>query len=150
MEEPTTASAIISFVEKLEDNSSRFYEDLAERYVESRETFLAFAKESKKNKVLVTRTYQETITDAIEACFSFRGLNLSDYLAETTLTEDTSYSSALKMAVELEEKASKFYLDVAEQSKSLLATIPRAFKIVAEIRNNRKLKLKSLVDKLKY
>jgi len=100
--------------------------------------------------VLVTRTYQETITDAIEACFSFRGLNLSDYLAETTLTEDTSYSSALKMAIELEEKSSKFYLDVAEQSKSLLATIPRAFKIVAEIRNNRKLKLKSLVDKLKY
>ena len=148
MEEPTTASAIISFVEKLEGNSLKFYEDLAERYVESRETFLAFAKESKKNKVLVTRTYQETITDAIEACFSFRGLNLSDYLAETTLTEDMSYSNALKMAIELEEKASKFYLDVAEQSKSLLATIPRAFRKVAERRNNRKLKLKSLLSSI--
>lgn len=66
-----------------------------------------------------------------------------------TLTEDISYSDALKMAIELEEKASKFYLDVAEQSKSLLATIPRAFRKVAERRNNCKLKLKSLLDKLK-
>ena len=149
MEEPTTASAIISFAKKLEDNSSKFYEDLAERYAEGGETFLAFAKESKKSKVLVTRTYQETITDAIEACFSFRGLNLRECLAETTLTEGMSYSDALKMAIELEEKASKFYLDAAEQSKSLLATIPRAFRKVAEGRNNRKLKLKSILDSLR-
>jgi len=150
MEEPTTASAIISFVEKLEGNSLKFYEELAEMYVQNRETFLAFAEESKKNKVLVTRTYEETITDAIEACFSFKGLNLSDYLTETTLTKGMSYSDALKTAIELEEKAVKFYSDVAERSKSLLATIPRAFRKVAERRNNRKLKLKSLLGELKH
>lgn len=150
MEEPTTASAIISFTEKLEGNSSKFYEELAEMYVQDRETFLAFAEESKKNKVLVTRTYEETITDAIEACFSFKGLNLSDYPTETTLTKGMSYSDALKTAIELEEKAVKFYSDVAEQSKSLLATIPRAFRKVAERRNDRKLKLKSLLGKLRH
>jgi len=150
MEEPTTASAIISFAEKLEGNSSNFYEELAEMYVQDRETFLAFADESKKNKVLVTRTYQETITDAIEACFSFKGVNLSDYLTQTTLTKGMSYSDALKTAIELEEKAVKFYSDVAERSKSLLATIPRAFRKVAERRNDRKLKLKSLLDKLRH
>jgi len=148
MEEPTTASAIISFAEKLEDDSSEFYEELAEMYLQDRETFLAFAEEGKKNKVLLTRTYQETITDAIEACFSFRGLKLSNYLAEMTLTEGMSYSNALKMAIELEEKASNFYSDVAEQSKSLLATIPRAFRKVAERRNDRKLKLKSLLSSI--
>jgi len=140
---PTTCSAIISFAEKLEDNSSKFYEELAKKYTEGKETFLAFAQESRKNKMLVTRTYQETITDAIEACFI--QINLSDYLAETTWKEGMSYYDALKKAIELEEKASKFYLDAAERSKSLLATIPRAFRKVAERRNNHKLKLKSLL-----
>lgn len=149
MEEPNvTASAIISFAEKLEDESSKFYNKLAERYTEGKETFLSFVKESTKNKVLVIRTYQETISDALEACFSFKGLNLSDYLTETKLTEGVSYSDALKMAIQLEEKASKFYSDAAERSKSLLATIPRAFRKVAERRNNRKLKLKSLLKSL--
>jgi len=143
MGEPTTCSAIISFAEKLEDNSLKFYEELAEKYTEGKETFLAFAKESRMNKVLVTRTYQETITDAIEACFI--QINLSDYLAETTWKEGMSYHDALKRAIELEEKATKFYLDVAERAKSLLATIPRAFRKVAERRNNHKLKLKSLL-----
>jgi len=46
--------------------------------------------------------------------------------------------------MELEEKASKFWLDIAEQSASLLATIPRAFRKVAEKRSNRKMKIKSL------
>lgn len=146
LSEQTTCSAIISFAEKLESNSSKFYEELAEKYEENKEIFLAFAKEGRKNKVLVTRTYQETITDALEACFI--QIDLSNYLAETTLKEDMSYLDALKMAIELEEKASKFYFDAAEQSKSLLATIPRAFRKVAERRNNRKPKLKSLVESL--
>ena len=98
--------------------------------------------------MLVIRTYRETITDALEACFAFKGLNLNDYTVKTTLMEDTGYSDTLKMAIELEEKASEFYLDTAERSKSLLATIPRAFREVAERRSNRKLKLKSLLTSL--
>ena len=147
MSEQTTCSAIVSFVEKLEGKSSKFYEELAEKYTEGKETFLAFAKESRKNKVLVTRTYQETITDALEACFI--QINLNDYLTEPTSKEGMKYLDVLKIAMELEEKAGKFYLDAAERSESLLATIPRAFRKVAERRNNRKLKLKSLLDKLR-
>jgi rubrerythrin len=141
-----TASVIVSFAEKLEDSSSTFYERLAERFVESKEIFLTFAKESEKNKTSVVRTYRETITDALEAGFSFEGLDIRDYEAETTLTEDVSYSEALGIAIELEEKACKFYSDVAERSQSLLATIPRAFSRVAKRRSDRKLKLQSLLD----
>jgi len=145
MEKPSiTASAVINFAEKLEEDSSRFYEELAKRYGQSKDLFLSFAKESIDNKIFVSRTYRETITDAIEACFSFKGLNLNDYKFETTLAEGTSYSDALRKAMELEEKASKFWLDIAEQSASLLATIPRAFRKVAEKRSNRKMKIKSL------
>jgi rubrerythrin len=147
-ERNATASAVISFAEKLQDNTSKFYKELAKKYAENEETFLSFAIESMKNKVLVIRTYQETITDALEACFSFKGLNLNDYTVETRLTEETSYSDALKMAVELEQNASKFYLDIAERSESLLATIARAFRKVAERRSNRKPKLRSLLEDL--
>jgi hypothetical protein len=144
-----TASAIINFSEKLEDGSSRFYEKLAERFVQNKELFLSFAQESRKSKVLITRTYQETITDALEACFSFKGMSLDDYVVQTMLTEGTGYGDALKEAVELEEKACKFYLDAAECGKSLLATIPRAFKKVAEVRNKRRLRIVSLLDSAK-
>lgn len=143
-----TASAIISFAGKLEDSSSTFYEGLAERWVESKETFLTFAKEGRKNKTLVIRTYQETISDALEACFSFEGLDLRDHEVETALAEDASYAEALGMAIDLEERACAFYLDVAERSESLLATIPRAFKRVVKKRGKRKLELQSLREKV--
>jgi len=141
-----TTSAIISFTKELEDSSAEFYEELAKRWAENKEIFVTSVKESGKNKTLVNRTYQETISDALEAAFAFEGLNLKDHAVSTTLAKNASYSEALGTAIELEEKACKFYLDVAERSQSLLATIPRAFNRVAKIRGKRKLKLQSLLD----
>lgn len=142
-----TASAIINLVEKSEDNAIDFYQKLAQKYPENKETFLSFAEESRKNKVFVVRTYRETISDALEACFSFEGLNPKDFEAEATLSENTSLTEALKMAIELEEKASKFYIKVADMSKNLLATLPAAFKKVAEKRNSRRQALELLLRK---
>jgi len=139
-----TASVVITFAEKLEDESSSFYEKLAEKFAENKQTFLTFSAESKKNKVLIVRTYRETITDALEACYSFEGLNLDDY--DVKAVPEQTYSQSLNTAIQFEEKAREFYMDVAERSKSLLATIPMAFKKVAETRNNRKLRLKSLLE----
>ena len=139
MGEPiATASAIINLVEKYEDNAADFYQRLAQKYPKNKEDFLAYAEESKKNKILVVRTYRETITDALEACFSFEWLNPKDYETRTTIGEKTSLPEAIKMAIELEDKTSKFYIKVAELSKNLLATIPAAFKKVAQRRGNRK------------
>ncbi len=147
MGEPiATASAIINLVERFEDNAADFYQKLAQKYPKNREAFLSFAEESKKNKVLVVRTYRETITDALEACFSFEGLNPKDYEAKVSPSEKTNLSEALKMAIELEDKASKFYIKVADLS-NLLATIPAAFRKVAQRRSNRKQALESLLGK---
>ena len=148
MDEPVpTASAIISYSEKLEEESSRFYEKLAEKFSENKELFLGFAQQGRKNKVMITRTYQETISDALEACFSFKGLKLPDHTIQTSATENAGYAGALKTAIELEDKACRFYLDAAECGKTLLATIPRAFKKAAEERNKRRLKLETLLGK---
>ena len=141
-----TASATISFAKKLEDESAKFYEDLAQRYTEGKDTFLSFAKENGKNVVQIERAYYGVITDAIEGCFAFN-LNPDEYTVKTELAGEASYSEALDKAVEIEEKIIKFYSDAAEQSKSLMADVPRAFMIIAKKRDNRGAMLKSLLGK---
>ena len=141
---PVTASAVISFSQELESSSSRFYEELAQRFVECREAFLGFARDGNRNQLQITRTYQETITDALEASFSFQGLRLEDHLIELTIPVDMSLAKALGMAIDLEEKAVAFYEEVAERSRSLLATIPGAFRRVARRRRRRKAALEAM------
>jgi rubrerythrin len=143
-EKGVTASTIISFAKKLEEESFKFYKQMAEKYTINKDLFLSFSEECRKTKSMLITTYEETISDALEACF-VKGVDLSDYVIEATITNDTDYLTALNMAIKLEETASKFYFVTAEQSEYLLATISRALRKIAEIRSNRKNKLKSLL-----
>jgi rubrerythrin len=141
-----TASETISFAKQLENESAKFYEDLSKRYTKDKDVFLSFAKENGKNVVQIERAYYGVITDAIEGCFAF-DIEAGEYIFKTELAEKASYSEALDRAVEMEEKIIKFYLDAAEQSKSLMADVPRNFTLVAKKRNNRIPKLKLLVGR---
>ena len=141
--EINTASAAISFVKKLEEDSAKFYEDLSQKYAKDEEVLLSFAKENKKNIVQVERTYYGVISDALEGCFAFR-INTDDYELKTELAEGASYSDALGKAIEMEEIIIKLYSDAAEQSKSLMADVPRAFMMVVKKRSSRIPKLESL------
>ena len=106
--------------------------------------FAGFAKDCDKSSTTVVRTYQETITDALEAGYSFEGIALSNYAADVDLPEGADLSQAVAQAIALEDKAIAFYQDVAEASESLLATIPRAFKRVARTRRRRVDKLQGM------
>ena len=138
-----TASAVISFAKELEENSTRYYENLIQKYTQDKETFLAFIKENKKNIVLVQRVYYEGITDAIEGCFSFEGLDTDNYIFNQKLSADASYSNVLESAIKMEEKIQKFYLDSAEVSKSLMADISILFEMIAKKSGKRKIEIKS-------
>ena len=141
-----TTSAIISFAKKLEEDGAKFYEDLSQRYAKDEDAFLSFVKENRRNVVQIERAYYEVITDAIEGCFAF-DINPGEYTFETELAKDASYSDALGKALEMEEKMIEFYSDAAEQSKSLLADVPRAFVLTAKKRSNRGPKLRLLLGK---
>jgi len=143
--EINTASAAISFASKLEEDSANFYEDLHQRYPKSKDVFLTFAKENRKNVVQIERAYYGVITDALEGCFAFN-INSDEYTLKTELAEEASFPDALDKAVEIEEKMIKFYSDAAEQSKSLMADVPRAFTLIAMKREGRVSKLKSLLS----
>jgi hypothetical protein len=142
-----TASAIISFYSRLEDQTAKFYNDVAENeeYSMGRETFLAFAQENKKQKSMIRRTYQEVITDALEACFSFPNLHEDAYLIDSELTDTLSYKEVLEKAINIEDKSYNFCTEASEKSKDLLAGIPQAFKRVAKRKAKRKLLLQSLL-----
>ncbi len=143
--EINTASATISFARKLEEDSAKFYEDLPQKYPKGEDVFLAFAKENRKNIVQFERAYYEVISDALEGCFAFN-LNPEEYTLQTELAEAAGFSEALDQAVAIEERIIKFYSDAAEQSKSLMADVPRAFTLIVRKREGREAKLRSLLN----
>ena len=138
-----TASETLSFIRELEEKAAGFYEDLARRFPENGEDFLSFAKENRKYNKQIQMAYQSVITDAIEGCYAFN-LEKEDYTFETGLPENISLADAAYMAMAIEDKIIGCYNDGTEQSKSLLADVPRNFKIVVRKRNSRIPKLKSL------
>ena len=141
-----TASEVISFARRLENESAGLYQELSQRYPADGEVFLAYARENGKNVVQFERAYYGVISDAIEGAFAF-DIDPDEYTFETAQTGDTNFADILAKAIEMEEKIVKFYSDAAEQSKSLLADVPRVFVIIARKRNNRGTKLMSLLGK---
>jgi hypothetical protein len=139
-----TASEGISFARKLESDSAEFYESLAQRNTEDAEAFLAFAKENKKYIMQVERAYYGVITDAIEGCFAFN-IETDDYALKVDIQDETARPALLEQASEIEKTIIKFYSDAAEQSKSLMADVPRAFTLIARKRENRLASLDSLL-----
>lgn len=145
----TTASEVIRFAVELENRAAKFYEDLATRYPEAKEVFSSLVKENGKNKILVERTYNEVVTDALETGFSFQGFEADAYMIDVDLAQDAHLSHAVKKALEIEEKIQKFYATAAQMSKALLADIPRIFEGIEKKRTERKAKLTSLLGEEK-
>ena len=144
--ELNTASEVISFSKKLEEDSAKFYEDLSRRYDKDRDILLSFARENRKNTVQVERAYYGVISDAIEGCFAFN-IDPDAYALETGLAEGMTYSGAVEKAVEIERKMMEFYSAAAKQSESYMADVPRAFTMVVKKRNKRGTMLQSLLGK---
>ena len=144
----STCSGAISLSREIENGSAKFYEELSKKFEKDKDLFLGFAKENAKYVTQIERAYYGVITDAIEGCFAF-DLNPEDYQVNPAPSKDATYSNALKEAVAMEEKILKFYHVAAEQSKHLMADVPRSFMLVAKKRNERVPKLKALLEQAK-
>lgn len=141
-----TSAEGMTLAKKLEAESAKFYEDMAQRYSKYADTFLAFVKENKRTSSDLERTYNWVITDAIEGCYCL-DLDPDEFTINTDLSGNASLPEALKKAMEMEDRIIKYYTTAAEQAKPLMADVPRAFSIVARKRNARLAQLKSLVEK---
>lgn len=140
----TTCSGAISFSKELELQSAGFYEELAGRFAKDAELFLGFSKENRKFIVQVERAYYGVITDALEGCFAF-DLDTGPFQLKTALPDAASYGDALSSAIEMEQKIIDYYKAAAEQSKHLMADVPRAFNLVVKKRSERIPKIKGLL-----
>ncbi len=142
----STCSEAISLSKELENNSAKFYQELSKKYEQGKDLFLTFSKENAKYVTQIERAYYGVITDMIEGCFAFN-LNPEDFQIKGTPPKDDSYSNAVKEALAMEEKIINFYQVAAEQSRHLMADVPRSFTMVAKKRTERLTKLKSLLEK---
>jgi len=138
-----TASETLSFIRGQEEKAAKFYMDLAKRYPQEAAAFESFARDNAKYNTMVQRSYQSVITDAIEGCYAFE-LEADEFAFNTNLDAKAGLSQAAKKALEIEEVIIGLYNKAADQSMSLLADVPRMFKIVVRKRSDRLEKLKSL------
>jgi rubrerythrin len=140
-----TASQVISFARKLEEDGVSFYEIAARQYTKDSDALLGFAKENKKNITRVERAYYSAITDALEGGFAF-DLDPDDYEIKPDISRNTAYSYIINTAIKMEEKTGRFYDKAAEQAKPLMADVPRAFSNMVRLRDDRREKLADLLD----
>jgi len=141
-----TASAVVSYATKLEEESARLYEEMTQKHPENKDIFLSLAKENKMNKQSIERAYYSVISDKLEACF-IKTLNTDNYSIETKLPEKADYSTALSKAVEIEEKIQKFLIDASNAIGALVPDVSWTFSRIGKKREERINKLKSLLTK---
>jgi rubrerythrin len=140
-----TASQVISFSRKLEEDGVSFYESLARQYTRDSEVLLGFARENRKNIMRVERAYYGAITDALEGTFAF-DINPDEYAIEADAPQNVAYTDVISIANEMERKTAGFYNQAAEQAKSLLVDIPRVFLTMSRLRDDRQQKLADLLN----
>lgn len=141
----TTASATLSLARKLETDEAVFCEELARAFPQDAELFLAFAKENRKYITHFERTYYSVITDAIEGGYAFN-LQEEEWVLDTSLAGNESSSEAVRRVQEMDDLISRFYTVAAEQSRGLMADVPKAFLYIARKRKEREERLRALLS----
>ena len=137
MTQINTASEVISFARKLEQDSARVYESLAQKYPANRDTFMSYARQNSAFTSQFESAYYSAISDALEGGFAFR-IDPSQYELKGDPTKAAGHSGAVQDAIRMEDRIIKFYTDAAEQSGSLLGDVRRAFALIARKRSERK------------
>jgi len=140
-----TASQVINFAIKLEENLVKLYEDLAENHPEKKDIFLSFARENKKNKTSIQRAYHEVVSDALETGFSFEALSVDEKFFEINLNQEDKLSTIPSKLLDIEERVQNFCQDVALKSKPFLADVPGVFEKIAKKKEERKEKIKAVI-----
>jgi rubrerythrin len=134
----------MTMAHKLENDGVAFYEALSKKYPSDAEALQNIAKENKKNIAQIDRAYYGVITDALEGGYALN-LEVDTYVLKTDVP--AKYADALKQALAIEEKTIDFYTKAAEQSRALMADVPRNFLLIAKKREARKAKLQELMAK---
>ncbi len=133
-----TASEAVSFSQEIEEKAAVFYEELAKKFPEHADFLNNMAKENRKFAKQLHRTYISVITDAIEGSYAVN-IDSEKFEFSTDASEIENISQAIERIKEVEAKIIEYYELAAEQSRSLMADVPREMSIIVKKRRKNRL-----------
>jgi rubrerythrin len=136
-----TFGAICKYAIEIEDAAGRFYDSLAAKVPEGQKALLCeFADASRKNKQMLERTrrmeMQEMILEAIT------GIDTVDY--DCKFDVGSNAKEGFKNAIEVEQKASRFYADSALKL-GFLGNVKKTLEKTGKGREDRAKKIQALI-----
>jgi len=138
--ELTTAGALMKFAMRLENQALEFYEETAggTSSQDGKQAFSDLAGANRKSAALLERLYKDNTFSDMDVGVNepVAGLDPGSYSTEVNLGSTSHYTELLELALELEKKAGKFYLDcigqINSQSRSVLKRLDKLAKEKAE------------------
>ena len=137
-----TFGAIMGFASEMVRNALEIYQIAVEKAKDPalKETLQALLKEEEKNYSLMEQTRRENVTEMILEPIT--GLRQEDYEMDVKLSDHTKDVDLLKVALALEEKEKKFFID--SSAKIPLPEVARIFRRIAQRKEKNLTQLKSL------
>ncbi len=141
-----TFEEVMEYAINKEIGAEKFYQDASEResFSGTRELFREFALEERGHVKML-----ENLSNKKETLDSYRmknipDLRISDTMVELTYEPDMPYDDILRIAIKREERAYKFYTDLAISSES--DSLKKVFRVLAQEEAKHKLRLETLLD----
>jgi len=138
----STFGAIMGFASEMIGSSLDIYKIAIGKAIDPnlKETLQALLKEEEKNYSLMEQTRRENVTEMILEPIT--GLRQEDYEMDVKLSDHTKDVDLLKVALALEEKEKKFFID--SSAKIPLPEVARIFRRIAQRKEKNLTQLKSL------
>ena len=137
----STFGAIMGFASEMIGSALDIYKIAIGKAIDPnlKETLQALLKEEEKNYSLMEQTRRENVTEMILEPIT--GLRQEDYEMDVKLSDHTKDVDLLKVALALEEKEKKFFID--SSAKVPLPEVARIFRKVVKKKEENLSKLKS-------
>jgi len=137
---------VVTYAIEKEKEAAAFYDEISsqEKYSGAKEMFAGFANEERKHQKMLEGMSSDKKNIAEYKLEWIPDLKRSNYLVDAEYEKGMHYKDILRIAMKREEKALKFYNDVARDKKN--EEYSKIFKILAQEEAKHKLGLEKLYD----
>ena len=146
--EITNFGTALKFAISVEATAQEMFEHQAGSATEPemKDFFLSLSNGNKKRKGILEGLYKESVySDQDTGIFEpIAGLTGDDYFTEQAREIEKKHSGSLRQAIEMEERAHRYYIDLAAVLKSRRRLLSKRFEEMAKENSNRKERLLSL------
>lgn len=141
--ELNTFGSVLTFAVYLEDTARTFYESLSENdhHPFSREFLKELIEGNRKRGELLERMRRENVVEMVLERIS--GIDQREYVIDLSHAADKLDASAVKFALELEERMRRFYADSANKT-SFLPEVSRTLDRLARNSAEREARIRAL------